>query len=118
TLTAHGWGVWQVLLEFGRSQDSLDLITEWATPDLTKIALMPFLFGTVLLIIAGIRGGLKMRHLWIVVPFVIFAATATRAVFPAWIALAPFAGLALTSIRTSARSGGRETRVLTVVAAL
>jgi hypothetical protein len=71
TFTAHGWGVWQVLVEFGRSRDSLDLITEWATPDLTKVALIPFLIGTILLIVAGIRGHLAMRHLWIVVPFLV-----------------------------------------------
>jgi hypothetical protein len=118
TFTAHGWGVWQVLIEFGRSQDALDLITEWATPDLTKVALIPFLIGTILLIVAGIRGHLAMRHLWIVVPFFVFAATATRAVFPAWVVLAPFAGLAMASVRASTRSGRRETKVLTTMAVI
>ena len=116
TFTAHGWGVWQTLLEFARNQDSLDLITEWATPDLTKVALVPFLVGTILLVVAGIRGGLAMKDLWIIAPFIVFAATATRAVFPAWIPLAPLAGSALVAVPSSSRPAGRERRVLVAVA--
>ncbi len=112
TLTAHGVGVWEVLFEFARNQAALDLITEWATPDLTHIALMPLFLGIVLLIVGAHVHGYRLRDLWVIVPFLGFAFTATRAVFPAWIALAPFVGGALVNVRQASRSGGKTRRIL------
>jgi hypothetical protein len=119
TLTAHGVGVWEVLVEFTRNQAALDLITEWDTPDLTHVALMPFFFGIVLLIVGAHVRGYGLRDLWVIVPFLGFAFTATRAVFPAWIALAPFVGGALVNVRQASRSEGKTRRILAgLVAAL
>lgn len=95
SLTAHGLGVWEVLLEFARSREALSLITEWRTPNLTGVELAPFLVGIVLLVVGGIRGRLRMADLWVVVPFLVFGLAATRSVFPAWIPLAPLAAASL-----------------------
>lgn len=112
SLTAHGLALWEILLEFARSQSALDLITEWATPDLTGIPLIPFSVGILLLMVAAMGGRLKPADMWIVAPFLIFAFTATRAVFPAWLALAPFVGGAFSSLRATERDSGQHRRVM------
>ncbi len=117
SLTAHGLGLWRILFDFAGSQGALDLIVEWATPDFTDIALVPFLVGILLLIVAAHRGGLTASAWWVVFPFLVFAFTATRAVYPAWIALAPFVGLAFVGMRRATLSGPGTRRVLVVVAA-
>lgn len=94
--TAHGWGVVDYLVAFAKSGPALDRITEWATPDLLSISLSPFLGLLVALLIAGVtRGRLNGRDLVVVVPFLVFGLSSARAVFPAFIALAPFAARAL-----------------------
>jgi len=118
TLTAHGLGVWELLVRFLESSDALDLITEWRTPDFTGVALLPFLVGIVLLIVAGMRGTLSGGDLWVLVPFLVFSMTATRAVWPAWIPLAPMAALALRDIPAASRSSRPATnRVLALATA-
>ena len=118
TLTAHGLGVWELLLRFLGSSEALDLITEWRTPDFTGVALLPFLVGIVLLIVAGMRGTLSGGDLWVLVPFLVFSMTATRAVWPAWIPLAPMAALALRDIPAASRSSRPATnRVLALATA-
>lgn len=88
--TAHGWGAWEVVLKFARSTEALDLIVEWLPPDFTGIALFPFVIGILALLIGAMRGRLTPRDLWIVVPFLLFAFTANRAVPISSLALAPF----------------------------
>jgi hypothetical protein len=117
SLTAHGLGVWELLIDFVGSSDALALITEWRTPDFAGIPLSPFFVGIVLLIVAGVRGTLSGRDLWVVVPFLAFAMTATRAVWPAWIPLAPVVALALVDIRASSSPSRSTTRVLAILAA-
>lgn len=106
SLTAHGLGVWQVLWEFLANRGALDLITEWATPDFTHPALIPFLFGVLLLIAGANRPGFEKKDLWVVAPFLAFGITATRAVFPAWIVLILFAASALKVVPATSRSRG------------
>lgn len=101
TLTAHGWAVWEIVIEFFRSSDALDLMTEWATPNLVSLEFAPALVGVVLILIGGIQGRVRTRDLWVIVPFLVFALTAQRAVFPGWIALASFAGLGLERLPTA-----------------
>jgi hypothetical protein len=115
TLTAHGWAVWEIVLEFFRSSDALDLMTEWATPNLISIEFGPYVLGLVLLLVGAIRGHLRARDLWVVVPFLAFGLTAQRAVYPAWIALAPFAALGLVDVR---RAGAVTNRRLVRVIGL
>ena len=79
-LTAHGWGTWQVVLEFLGSSQSLDLIMEWLTPNFISIEHFPFALGIVALLIGAIRGRIEMRDLWVIGPFLLFAFTANRSV--------------------------------------
>ena len=88
--TAHGWGVWEIILKFADSREALDLIVEWLPPDFTGMALFPFLMGIVALLVGAMRGRLIPRDLWIVIPFLVFAFTANRAVPISALALAPF----------------------------
>ena len=90
SFTAHGWGVWGILASFAGSSSNLQLISEWRAPDFISLPLFPFLLGLVALIVMGAYGKLVKRDLWIVVPFVVFAFTANRAVPLAAIAIAPF----------------------------
>jgi hypothetical protein len=115
TITAHGFGVWELLYQFLGSSEALGLITEWRTPDFTGVALLPFLIGIVLLIVAGMRGNLRPADLWVLVPFLVFGMTATRAVWPAWIPLAPLAALALRDLPRVSRDSGASRRVLVAV---
>ena len=90
TLTAHGWALWEILLRFGGSSANLDLIQEWRPPDFMTLPLLPFLLGIVGLLVVGMRGRLATRDLWVIVPFLVFAFTANRAVPLAAIVLVPF----------------------------
>ena len=58
-LTAHGWGVVDYLLAFSRSSDALNLISEWAPPNLVSIARAPFLVAIVL---SDARGGSRQGN--------------------------------------------------------
>ena len=89
-LTAHGWGTWQVVLQFLGSTGELDLIVEWLTPDLFSIEHFPFALALVALLVGAVNGRIAKRDLWVVIPFVIFAFTANRAVPIAALVLAPW----------------------------
>jgi hypothetical protein len=88
--TAHGWGVWEVILKFFGSGQALDLIVEWLSPDFIGIEHFPFALGILAIIAGAIRGRLRSRDLWVIAPFLLFAFTANRAVPIAALALAPF----------------------------
>ena len=118
TFTAHGLGVWMVLLEFAGSRESLSLITEWRTPNLTGVALLPFLIGIVLLLVGGMRGRIGLSDLWIIVPFLVFGLAATRSVFPAWIPMAPLVAASLGGIRRATPSSSKWPPPLVVTGAL
>ena len=89
-LTAHGWGVWEIILKFFGSGQALDLIVEWLSPDFIGIEHFPFALGIVALIAGAIRGRLLARDLWVIAPFLLFAFTANRAVPIAALALGPY----------------------------
>lgn len=88
--TAHGWGVWQTLVDFARSGENLDLISEWRPPDLISPALAPFLVGLVMLVALGILQRIRKEDLWVIAPFLVFSFSANRAIPLAAIALVPF----------------------------
>ncbi len=90
-LTAHGIGVWGIVLEFLRNRGALDLISEWQAPDFSNPFVWPLLIVISGVIVAGSVGQLPARDLWIVLPFVAFGLVAERNIWPAVIVLAPFA---------------------------
>jgi len=89
-LTAHGWGTWQVVLQFLTSTGELDLIVEWLTPDLFSVEHFPFALALVAMLVGAINGRITKRDLWVVIPFLLFAFTANRAVPVAALVLAPW----------------------------
>ncbi len=107
SLTAHGLAVWWVLLQFFGSRGALDLIQEWAPPNLTEVSGIPYLIIVGALLYGAVRGRLTARDLSVVVPFVTFGLTAERALFPAVLVLVPFAASAFPPARPAAsRSTG------------
>lgn len=90
TLGAHGVGIWAILLDFAGSRENLDLISEWRPPDLVSLPFLPFLGGIVALLVLATLQRVERKDLWVIVPFLVFAFTANRAVPLSAIALAAF----------------------------
>lgn len=93
--TAHGLGVIGIVIEFVTARPHLSFITEWRTPDFLSFPMLPFVGAIFLLLWGAMRGRLVPADLWVVVPFVLLALSATRAVAPSWIALTPVLARAL-----------------------
>ncbi len=102
-LTAHGWGIWEILVNFAAARPALDRIQEWQTPNLVSPLLGWFLIGVILAVTALVsvrddtddRAATRGATLT-VVAWVVFGLTSNRSIPLAWIALTPFvaAGLA------------------------
>ena len=112
-LTAHGLGVLEFLLDFSEAGPALALLSEWRRPELISVVFAPFLVGVGLIVIGAFRGKITPKHLIILVPFLLLALSATRAVPPAWIALVPLMGTALAGLAVGARQ--RFSRAAAVV---
>ena len=90
SFTAHGWHVWETLLDFARNRDALEYIAEWATPSVTDLSTLPFFIGLAGLLVSAMRHRISAKDLWVIVPFVAFGMTSQRALFPAMIVLLPW----------------------------
>lgn len=88
-LTAHGLGIVTILTDFVTARPYLALMQEWRTPDFLTAALAPFLLAITWILFLAVGGRLERRDLWIVIPFLILALSASRAVFTGWLALVP-----------------------------
>jgi hypothetical protein len=91
TLTAHGINVWTVLWSFLRNRDALEVIQEWAPPEILHVAMWPYAVITILLLVQVARQTITLADLWVVGPFLIFGLTSQRALFLAALVLAPWA---------------------------
>jgi len=99
--TAHGFGTWEIVLDFFRSRDALALMEEWKAPEFGDVVQAPYFLVMVGLIVAGIRGKVSIRDLIVIVPFLFFGLTSRRAVVPAAIILIPWAALCLPELKPS-----------------
>lgn len=103
TFTAHGLGIWAILLQFLESRDALSLIQEWKPPDYTN----PFMVPYAILIMAGIfaasRGRLQRNDLIVVLPFLFFGMLAVRNLYPAMIVALPYIAAGLTPEKPEVR---------------
>lgn len=107
-LTAHGWAVAEFLTDFIANREALKLITEWAPPRFVSLGLFPMILGIGLLVWAGHRRTIRSGEMLIIVSFLVLAFSASRSVFPGWIAVAPFmAGGVGPAISTRANRTGR-----------
>jgi hypothetical protein len=101
--TAHGVGVLEFLLDFSEAGPALALLSEWRRPEILSVVFAPFLIGVALIVVGAFRQRIGARHLIVLVPFLLLALSATRAVPPAWIALVPLMGTAMAGLAVGAR---------------
>jgi hypothetical protein len=120
TVTAQGFGVWEILWAFLRNRAALSFISEWAIPNVLSIQILPYDITFLLLMVAAVRGRFRLRLLWIIVPFFVFGLSAGRNLYPAMIVLLPTAVLGWPKEWRWRRAtpSRREGRLNLVVAAL
>lgn len=97
-VTAHGIGVAEMLLDFANARDSLGYLSEWRRPTLDSPVFLPFLGGLMFIGFGAVRKRLRVRHLWILIPFVALGFSSVRAIPPAWIAILPLVALSLSGL--------------------
>ncbi|MGI9585042.1 MAG: hypothetical protein ACR2N7_05575 [Acidimicrobiia bacterium] len=114
--TAHGFGTWQIVLDFFGSRDALALMEEWKPPEFADIVQAPYFLLIVGVIVAAMRGKIAARDLIVILPFMLFGMTSRRAVFPAAIVLIPWAAMAIPPLKASASALPR--RLVAAVGAL
>ena len=115
--TAHGLGTWLVVYEFASSQEALAQMQEWKAPDFGGLAQMPYLAVIAGVIVASIAGKIRMRDLFVVLPFMFLGMTSRRTVVPAAIVLLPWAVMAMPAVRVP-KSKTRPAVVLGIIAAI
>lgn len=115
SFTAHGLGVWQILLDFMVNRDALAFLVEWSPPAFGDIVQGPYLLVLAGVVMAAARGRIRLNDLWIVIPFLLAGLTTQRTVLPAAIVLLPYAALAV-DIKVPVGSGRRNSRVAWVMA--
>ena len=115
SLTAHGLGVWRILLDFAANSEALDYLVEWSSPDFLDIVQAPYLLVVAGALVATARGRIRLNDLWIVIPFVLAGLTTQRTVFPSAIVLLPYAALAF-DVKVPAGSRKRSGMVWAIAA--
>ena len=115
SLTAHGLGVWQILLDFMANRDALAFLVEWSPPAFGDIVQGPYLLVVAGIVVAAVRGRISLNDLWVVIPFLLVGLTTQRTVFPAAIILLPYAALAV-DVKVPTGSGRRNSRVAWIMA--
>lgn len=103
--TAHGWGVVEFMVEFVSRRDALRYLTEWSVPDLLSPPFVPVLILIAMLLVAAIRGRVRIADLWLVVPLLAVMVSSARSVFPAWLVLVPLAASGVESVGLGGRGG-------------
>ncbi len=103
SLTAHGVGVWQILIDFLAARGALDLIQEWQAPEFTNPFVLPYALVLAGVVVAAVRGRITMRDLVLIGPIAFFGLLANRNLYPAVLVLAPFAARALQGVGAEVR---------------
>ena len=121
SLTAHGLALWGILGSFSRSREALSLIIEWQPPNLTDVPTLPYAGLIALMVLGASRGAVSRDDLWVIVPFLLFGLTSSRAIIVATLVLAPYAARALADLlpaQAPATSTGPPAIVLGSTAAI
>jgi hypothetical protein len=116
-LTAHGLGVIEMLTSFLHNREYLALITEWRTPNLFEIDLIPFVVAIALIVFGATRGRLRAGDLWLLLPFLALALSSERAVGMAWVVFVPLMARALGGLQPR-WSRGFDRRVAVAIVGL
>ncbi len=92
TLTAHGVGVWRILLDFAANREGLQLIQEWQPPDFATPWLAAFVVLLAILMIGLAAGRIAPTALVVIIPAVAFGLMSARSVLPSVLLLTPWLG--------------------------
>lgn len=114
-MTAHGLGVLEIMWSFLTARPYLALISEWQTPNLLQIDLLPIVAAIVLIVYGATRDRIAPDSLWIFAPFLAFTLSAERAVAMGWIALVPILALSLRDMRAGWVRGFGRTIAIGIV---
>jgi hypothetical protein len=90
TFTAHGVGIWVVLIEFVENRDALQLIQEWMPPNYGHPFMVPYAVLVMAAVYAASRGRIDRNDLVVVIPFLFFGLLAVRNLYPAMIVTLPY----------------------------
>lgn len=96
--TAHGLGVIEFLTNFNENRQALQFISEWRRPTLLSPLFIPFVGGSVFIIIGAARRRIRAQHAWLLIPFLALGVSSIRAVPPAWIVLVPLVAVSLSDL--------------------
>ncbi|HSJ71569.1 MAG TPA: hypothetical protein VLA29_08000 [Acidimicrobiia bacterium] len=107
-VTAHGFGTWQIVLDFFESREALSMMQEWMPPAPQDIVQLPYLLIVAGIVVGGIRDRISVRDLVVLLPFLLFGLSSRRAVFPATIVLLPWAAMCLPIPRRKSASVPRS----------
>jgi hypothetical protein len=115
--TAHGLGVVQMLLDFFAARPYLSLLTEWRPPELLSPVFLPVFVALALILVGAALGRVPVSTLWVVIPFLALALTATRSVPPALLALVAVTAISIGLIgsRLPKRFGAGPTAVFALL---
>lgn len=109
--TAHGLAVWQILIDFAGSRETLQLIEEWGAPSIGDVRVAPFYAAFALLVLLGLMRRISWRDLVLAVPFALFGLLAARNTLPSLIVVGPIVASQIGRLGPSTRKM-TETREL------
>ncbi len=118
SLSAHGFAVWGILIDFMQSRETLGFIEEWARPSPTDLRAAPFFLVIALLLVLAVMRRFDVADLVMVVPFALFGFAAVRNLLPALIVVAPVVAARLLPAGTTAGTRRRPSELPVVNAAL
>ncbi len=117
--TAHGFGVWEILVSFARGREALERISEWLPPDLLAPRFIPVVIMVAVVIAWVSRHPMPRREGLPLLAWLVFGLTASRSMPLFWIMFVPTAAQALVSateqFRSSASAPGRLIGALGIV---
>jgi len=87
--TAHGWGVFDILVDFLVAREWLAFITEWAPTNFSGLPGFLLIVGLLTAILWHTSRRDAQRHVWLVLPFLYLATSSTRSLPFAWLASTP-----------------------------
>ncbi len=105
TFTAHGIGIWMVLIEFMENRDALQLIQEWMPPNYSNPFMVPYAILVMAAVFAASRGRLERNDLVVVIPFLFFGLLAIRNLYPAMIVTLPYIAAGIVPAKPETRRG-------------
>ncbi|NND02233.1 MAG: hypothetical protein HKN91_05550 [Acidimicrobiia bacterium] len=103
SLTAHGFGVWEVLVAFLGNREALAIIQEWQPPNYSNPFMLPYGLMVLGTIYAAAKGKVQQSALFVILPFLFFGMLTVRNLYPAMIVVLPYLAQGLTPDKPEVR---------------